>query len=146
MFLPRLVSWSILGAAIAGCQNFSTPPVDATVQLNYPNGATADLPHAVPGTQIPLAVRVTDLKGRPLSGIQVIWDDGTSFASMTPIDATSDTAGAARTTWTITSLPDNTTSIVRVIRAYVPGAVNNPIEYRVEVVPCSRCDPDPGTP
>jgi hypothetical protein len=58
---------------------------------------------------------------------------------MQPNHALSDTAGLAKTLWTIKPVPPENVGINRVIQASLPGADHNPIVYRIEVLPCTRC-------
>jgi hypothetical protein len=137
---PRsLATLAALVLPLTGCQDYSTPSNETDYVMDYPNGAVADLPHQNPGAQIPLAVKITNAKGKPVTGVEVIWDDGSVIPTMRPNHAISDTAGMARTLWIMKPLPLNNFVANRVIRAYLPGARHNPIEYRIEIVPCTRC-------
>lgn len=137
---PRsLTTVAALAALLNGCQNFSEPPTEGEFNLGYPTGVIGDLPHQNPGAQVQIAVKITNRKGKPVEGVQVSWNDGYVSPSMRPTRSVSDTAGLARTVWTMAPLPPGNFVANRVIHAYLPGASHNPIEYRVEVVICTRC-------
>jgi hypothetical protein len=51
----------------------------------------------------PLVVKVTDLNGNPVGGVSVTWQVTAGGGSVRPGVATSDTAGLARSTWTLGS-------------------------------------------
>lgn len=136
---PRsLTTVAALIALLNGCQNFSDPPTESNFTLGYPNGVIGDLPHQTPGTEVQLAVKVTNRKGKPVEGVEISWDDGYVFSAVHPARSLTDTAGLARTFWTMKPLPPGNFVASRAIRAYLPGASHNPIEYRVEVVTCTR--------
>lgn len=129
-----------LALSLFGCQNFGVPPTETELVLRYPPGAVAELPHRNPGDQVLVVAKVTDPKGHPVSGVEVIWDEGTGAPG---IRAVSDTAGQAGTVWVLRALPNGVFSTMRSIRAYVPGAENNPLEYRIEVTTCTTCPTNP---
>lgn len=139
MSQSRTIAAVLALGLMAACQNYSTPTEGPNYVLEYPDGVIADLPHLNPGQQIQLAVKVTTGKGKAVAGVQVTWDDGYAFPTLQPVRALSDSAGLARTMWVMNPLPPNDFAANRVLRAYLPGARNNPIVYRIEVVPCSRC-------
>jgi hypothetical protein len=135
--LPVLAAVVLLAAA--GCGSFEPPPNAPAMQLRYPSGVSGDLPHLNPGDTIPIAALVTDFKGNPVAGVEVIWDDGRWPVGAQPSHVLSDSRGRAAATWNIRPLTGGAFSEARSIRAYLPGARFSPLEYRALVVECTRC-------
>jgi hypothetical protein len=107
--------------------------------LHYPSGVAADFPNHNPGDSLTIVAVVTDHRGRPVSGIEVIWDDGRWPVGAEPSHAFSDSRGMATARWILRPLTPGSFSDQRSIRAYLPGAQNSPLEYRTLVMPCGKC-------
>ena len=129
---------ALLPLCLAACQQSAAPSVEATLSLHYPPGIVADLPHRSPGTIVQLQAQVLTERGRPVLGVEIIWDDGRLIPNLRPPRSLTDTAGIARTDWVLGPLAPDQFSIIREVRAYLPGAVNNPLQYRIEVIQCTR--------
>jgi len=135
--LPLLAMAGLL--ASTGCGSFEPPPNQPAMQLHYPTGVGADLINHNPGDSVPIVAVVTDHGGKPVPGIEVIWDDNRWPIGAQPSRVLSDSLGRARTLWILRPLSPGTFSDPRSIRAYLPGAANSPLEYRTIVMPCSKC-------
>jgi len=135
-FLAGLSASAVL---LCGCQQFTTPSSDPALRLVYPDGAVADLPHRSPGTMVPLSVEVRSHRGQPVKGVTIVWEDGQIVPALQPRYAVSDSAGLATTRWILPALAPDQFSTLRTVRAYLPGAENSPIVYRIEVIACTRC-------
>ncbi len=135
--LPLLALAGLL--ASTGCNSFEPPPNQPPMQLQYPTGVSANLINHNPGDSVPIIAMVADHRGKPVPGIEIIWDDGRWPVGAQPARVLSDSQGRARTLWILRPLTPGTFSDPRSIRAYLPGAANSPLEYRTIVMPCSKC-------
>ncbi len=135
--LPALAAVGLL--ASTGCGSFEPPPNQPPMQLHYPTGVVADLPHLNPGDSVPLVAVVTTSRGTPVAGIEVVWNDGRWPVEAVPERAISDSLGKATTIWVLRPLLNGDFSEPRSIRAYLPGATFSPLEYRTIVTECTKC-------
>ena len=108
--------------ALAACKHDSTTGPSATpaaMQTQSGNGQTGSVGSAL---SIPLAVIVTDSKGKTVSGAHVDWDVGIGAGSTSPATSITNSSGVATTIWTLGSV----TGTVRV-NAQINGV--NPVTF-----------------
>lgn len=101
--LPAL----LLTLLLAACKDTPSQPAPqpqpddhtpAVLQIIGGNQQRAGAGHAVADS---LAVRVTDSKGRPVSGIAVAWAATAGAGTVSPQTSTTNAAGEAKTLWTL---------------------------------------------
>ena len=137
--LPALVLVGLI--AVGGCRTpFDLPPNQRALELRYPEGFFATFPHLNPGDIVAVAVQVTTSGGKPVKGVEIIWDDGFFPVRAQPQRSQSDSMGQVTATWVLGPLPNGTFSQQQSVRAYLPGAGNSPLEFTALVVRCTRCN------
>jgi len=115
---------------LLGCQaDFGLPPNNPPKTLSYPPGGSGDLPTVRIGASVQCSVRVTDSHGKPVKDIGIAWDDGLLPSPASPDSSVSNDSGYARTVWTFRPRVG-----LQALRAYLPGANGNPVEYRAQVL------------
>jgi len=135
--LPALVLLGLV--AVGGCESFALPPNNPNLVLNYAPGSSHVFPSLNPGDIVTLSVQVTTSGGKPVKGVEVIWDDLFSPVRAQPQRSLSDSSGQVTAAWTLPLLPNGTFSQEQSIRAYLPGADNSPLTFTALVVRCTRC-------
>ena len=123
---------------LSTCRNFAVPETEPALRLDYPTGYTADFPHQIPGAVLDIAVRVTEVGGAPAIGVEVVWDDGYATPAVTPWHTLTDSTGMVTAKWEVRPLPAEQFSRDDHVRAYLPGALNSPLEYRAIIHHCYR--------
>lgn len=74
------------------------PGAPASIVVESGNGQSAPAGSALPA---PIAVRVRDSRGNPVSGVSVIWTVSAGGGSLSPNVSTTNAQGIASTTWTL---------------------------------------------
>ncbi len=126
-WMPHLL-WTV--GFVSACRADSgLPPVDRSIKISYPPGVTGDLPSDTFGAIHPLLVRATDAAaGTPLKGIEVTWDGLAYPPPVQPRSSITNDSGYASAVWRLRPYAG-----IQSVRGYLPGAVGNPVEYRLLV-------------
>jgi hypothetical protein len=138
-----VIGWrsSAVLLSIVGCSDSLTQPNDPPLSLAYPAGVEAELPHQCSGESVLLSALVVDHRGKPVEGATVRWQDGSAFPALNPIASQTDSTGVATTNWRPLPLSESQGFVRRTVQVALPGARNNPLGYRLEVVRCTKDDP-----
>ncbi len=115
--MRRAAAFGILGGTAlimaAACADPNSP-VELTptaVSIVGGNDQTRSVNSAL---STPLAIRITDAQGKPLSGVTVRWSVASGGGNVSPTSSTSDTDGAAQSSWTLGSTPGQQTTVATV--------------------------------
>jgi alpha-tubulin suppressor-like RCC1 family protein len=109
----RTVAWLLSAVVVGGlgCSDGVGPQAAGPSQLQVASGDGQDgpvgslLPH-------PLVVRVTDVRGNAVSGVEVTWSVLTGGGAVSPTTSSTDGAGEASTIWTLgTGAGENQVSV-----------------------------------
>ncbi|MFI5311870.1 MAG: S8 family serine peptidase, partial [Gemmatimonadales bacterium] len=117
-----LVSSLLAIAAVAGtgCNKETNPAeLSAPAKLVLVSGDAQSVNGPV-AAQLPLVVRVTDPKDRPVANVSVTWSASDPTASLSASTTTTDTAGKSQVTWTLGQAPGRQT--VTATTARIAGA------------------------
>lgn len=130
---PRALFLAVLTLTLVRCApDFSAPPTGDRFVIGYPPNIVGDLPTDTFGGLYTATVQVTDPRGAVRPGVEVVWDALAFPSPVNPTRSTTDQLGMARATWRFRPYRGK-----QYLRAYLPGARGNPVEYRLLVVPPS---------
>ena len=115
-------SWGVLVGAVcaSGCKGDSTQPPGPAADL-MPSGGNGQSWYFNNPLPTPLRVTVSDLSGRPVPGVVVLWAVSSGSGAVSPTQSTTDASGEASTT---DSLGSATIQRVSATVTGLPSAAN----------------------